>query len=207
MAIMTVKVGTAGFEGESVIAGHENLMEAVGIRDTIRASSTSSRARLSEIALTRYRDRASPKLAEACATGANIGQVDISLFRNTQTGMQVFMTYTLTETYVSRIEHDTAETNGVAYLPHVGYSNAGAPSWRPVALAFGTTVNDARAYARERAAPYPLYSEPPGAYTNNEVERIWLNAATITWTYTPFVAGVAQGAVQQGWNLQTGTVL
>ena len=207
MTTITVKVSSAGFEGESAIAGHEDRMEAVSIRDAVIGSSSVSRALVSEISLTRHKDRASPKLAEACATGTNIGQVEIAVFRNTQTGMQVFMTYTLTETYVSRIEHDTAEGKGVAYGPHIGYSQGGAPTWRPVMLGIGQTVNDHRAYARFRARPNPLFPESPGGYSNNEVERIWLNAASVAWTYTPFLAGVAQGAIRQGWNLQTGQPL
>lgn len=205
MAVITIKV--PNINGEATITGHTDELEAFSVGDAVHAASSSGKASLSELALGRYKDRATPKLAEACSTGANLGQVEVFAFKNTETGPQVFMKYTLTETYVSRIEHDTAETSGTAYLAHLGYSNAGPPWWGPSALALEMTVNDVRSYARDRARPSPLYNLPNGEYSNDEVERVWLNAATITWTYTPFAGGVAGGAVEQGWNLQTGVAL
>ena len=205
MAVITIKI--PNINGEATTAGHTDELEAFSVGDAVLAASSSGKASLSELALGRYKDRATPKLAEACATGANLGQIEVFVFKNTETGQQVFMKYTLTETYVSRIEHDTAESSGGAYLPHLGYSNAGPPSWRPTALALEMTVNDVRSYSQARARPIPLYNLPDGAYSNDEVERVWLNAATITWTYTPFSGGVAGGAVEQGWNLQTGVAL
>ena len=205
MAVITIKIPNVN--GEATTEGHTDELEAVSIGDAILAASSSGQASLSEIALGRFRDRASPKLAEACSTGANLGQVEVFIFKNTETGPQVFMKYTLTDTYVSRIEYDTADGKGNAYFPHVGYSNAGPPDWRPTALALNLSVNDVRSYSQQRARPTPVYLVPAGEYGNDEVERVWLNAATITWTFTPYTDGVPGGVVERGWNLQTGVAL
>ena len=204
----TITVNIPNIAGESTVANHTDELDAVSVFDAVVSGTGAGNAWLSEILLTRIKDRASPKLAEKCATGTSLGDVTVSLFRNVATGPQVYLKYTLTATYVSRIEYETAESSGIAYFPHAGYSQGGAPSWRPRALATGTTINDARAYARSRAAPNPIYDQPLGAFGVTEVERIWLNAATIKWTYTPYTDdGVAGGAVEQGWNLLTHAAL
>ena len=55
------------------------------------------------------------------------------------------------------------------------------------------TQNADRGYSRARANPVPVYPQPVGSITTDEVERVWLNAASIKWTYTPYTAGVAGG--------------
>ena len=198
----TITVNIPNIAGESTVANHTDELDAVSIFDVVQSGTGAGKAWLSEILLTRIKDRASPKLAEKCATGTSLGDVTVSLFRNVATGPQVYLKYTLTATYVSRIEYETAESGGIAYFPHVGYSGWGAPSYRPIALALGLTSNDARQKARARAAPNPLYDQPLGVFGVTEVERIWLNSATIKWTYTPYTDdGVAGGAVEQGWSL------
>ena len=119
------------------------------------------------------------------------------------------MTYVLTETYLSRIEHDTVDTTGTAYLPHGGFSNLGSPSsGRPLAVQQGVaTINDWREYSRARAAPYPIYVEPPAAFLNREVERLWLSAKTVTWSYDVYVDGVKSSTVSAGWDISANTVL
>lgn len=205
MAVLTLSI--PNINGEATVDGHLDELEAFGIGDAVLAPESSGSASLSEVVVWRFRDRATPKLMEACATGANLGQVEVYLFRNTELGPQVFLQYTLTDTYLSRLEHDTAETSGTAYLAHTGYSNVGAPDWRPLALALEMTVNDVRSHSRNQARPNPSYWVPRGAYTNDEIERVWLNAETITWTYTPYADGVAGGVVSQGWDLNLGRAL
>ena len=211
MTDITVRIeksgGTISIEGEATQTGHEGELEAIAIRDLIEAPTGTAKAQLSEIFLTRYRDKASPKLAEACSMGENLGTVTISLFKNTETGPQVFMKYTLTDTFVSRIEHETAEANGGAFLPHKGYSNYAGHAFRALWNLAGLTQNADRGYSRARANPVPVYPQPVGSTTTDEVERVWLNAATITWTYTPYTAGVAGGAIEKGWDLQTSVAL
>ena len=43
-----------------------------------------------------------------------------------------------------------------------------------------------------------------GAAGNMEVERLWLNAAQVRWTYTPYDQGRKGGAIEKGWNIQAG---
>ena len=163
MADITVRIektgGTISIEGEATQAGHEGELEAIAIRDLVEAPTGTSKAQLSEIFLTRYRDKASPKLAEACSMGENLGTVTVSLFKNTETGPQIFMKYTLTDTFVSRIEHETAEANGGAFLPHRGYSNYAGHAFRALWNLAGMTQNADRGYSRARANPVPVY--PP----------------------------------------------
>ena len=212
MATITVKIektaGTISIGGEATTTGHAGEVEAVAIRDLIVAPTGTAKAQLSEVFLTRFRDKATPKLAEACSMGENIGTVTISLFKNTEQGPKVYLEYTLTDTFVSRIEHETAEQNGSAYLPHLGYSNAGGHQFRSLWNLAGMNQNADRGYARDRANPVPLFPQPISDATTDEVERVWLNAATIKWTYTPYDStGTAGGAVSKGWNLQTSEAL
>lgn len=214
MADITVRIedaaapGSITIEGEATQAGHENELEAVAIRDLIEAPTGTSKAKVSEIFLTRYRDKATPKLAEACSMGRNIGTVTVSLFKNIGGGPKVFMTYKLTDTFVSRLEHETAEENGGAYLPHQGFSGAAGHTFRALWNLAGLTQNADREYSRRRAQPNPVFPQPLGSVTTDEIERVWLSAATITWTYTPYdAAGMPGGNIEKGWNLQTSVAL
>ena len=204
MAGITLNMSAGGIVGESAMTGHADELDATAIRDLVRAPDTAAKAYVSEIFVTRYRDKASPKLAEVCSLGVNVGTVTISIFKNTETGPQAFMQYELEETFVSRIEHETAEDNGGAYLPHQGYSGSGGTGDLASIHARGSTMNADRNYSRSRARPRPLFPMPIAAsVTDAEVERLWLSAAKIKWTYTPFVGGVAEGAVEKGWNMLT----
>ena len=195
MAQITLSIDT--INGESALANHVGELEALSIRDAILAPTTAGSAHLSEVFLTRFRDKASPKLAEACALGSDLGTMVVSVFRNTETGPTVMMTYELTHTYVSRIEHETNEEGGGAFLPYYGYGHLGESSLRPYLVRAGLTMNADRRYSRKRAQPTPTFPQPTGAAASNaEVERIWLNPATITWSYK------IGGTVEYGWDLQ-----
>jgi type VI secretion system Hcp family effector len=209
---ITVKVektaGTVSIPGESTVADHTGEIDAIAIRDLIQAPTGSASAKVSEIFLTRERDKASPKLAQACSMGENVGTVTIYLLKNVNGNPKPFMTYTLTETFVSRIEHETAEANGGAYLPHQGFSSTGGNVFGVLWRAAGLNQNADRAYSRDRAQPNPVYAMPMGAATDKEIERVWLSPATIKWTYTPYASdGLAGGNVEKGWNLQTSAEL
>lgn len=199
MAQITLKI--TDIDGESAIKDHAGELDAVAIRDLVFAPSTAGSAYVSEIFVTRLRDKATPKLAEACAVGTNIGDVVVSMFRNSEDGPVVMMKYELTDTYVSRIEHETGEDGGGAFLPHVGYGQAGESAHRAALSRWGLTMNSDRRYARRRAQPTPAFPMPIGASaSNSEVERLWLNPATIKWIYEP-----DDSNVERGWNLQTST--
>ena len=209
---ITVKIeksaGTISIAGESTVADHVGEIDALAIRDLIQAPTGSATARVSEIFLTRNRDKASPKLAEACAMGENIGTVTIYLLKNVNGTPEAFMTYTLTETFVSRIEHETAEVNGGAYLPHQGFSGWAGNVYGSLWRAAGLNQNADRGYSRARANPNPVYAMPLGEATDKEIERVWFSPATIKWTYTPYdIAGAPGGNVEKGWNLQSSAEL
>ena len=207
MANILVKI--EGVPGESTerATGYDDLLEAVAISDQIvAAAGSASKAKVSDICLTRMRDKGSPLLAQHCSTGKDLGDVFIYLFRNVGEGERIFMKYTLANAYVSRIEFDTADSSGIAYLPHDG----GAASEVNAALLLkggGGDPGRLAAFASDGSStggntlPSPIYNEPPGAATNTELERLWLHPARVEWSYTPFVGAAPQGAVVGGWNL------
>jgi len=208
---ITVKVektaGTISIAGESTVTGHTGEFDAIAVRDLIQAPTGSATAKVSEIFLTRERDKASPKLAEACAMGENIGTVTIYLLKNVNGEPKPFLTYTLSETFVSRIEHETAESNGGAYLPHQGFSGTAGNVFGSLWRAAGLNQNADRSYSRERANPNPVYAMPLGAATDKEIERVWFSPASIKWQYSSYDAVGTATNIEKGWNLQTSAEL
>ena len=155
-------------------------VDAIGIHDFVEGAYGSSRGVAHEIQLVRYRDRASPKLAEKCASGTGIGEVNIYIFKN-DGGVKLVMKLTLAGAYVSRIEYGTADSMGTAFQRHNGDETLGAHGAASDLQDVGRSVNDARGYSRKRARPKPLYMESPGTPTSTEVERVWLNFSAVTW--------------------------
>ena len=195
MSTITIKID--GIDGESLIHDHVDELEAVTISDIVAGGGGYSRAYVSEIALSRFRDRGSPILAHACSTGVNLGTVKIFLFHNVNVGTVPFMSYELSNAIVSRYEVSTVDATGQALGLHVGYSGMGAPAWRAGYVAAGHSVNDYRAYAVARATPRPVYPAPRTTSVDKEVERLWLSADLVRWT-------IEDGSVSKGWDLQAG---
>ena len=198
MATIILDIST--ISGESEMDGYTDKIEAIGIHDMVIGKFGADKSSTSEIVLTRYRDRASPKLAEACSKGTLLNETKIFLFKSLD-GPKVFLTYELAGTYVSRIEFDTADASGTAYLRHHGKGTEGAASFKG-SLAEGTTVNTHdRSYSRGRTKPNPAYGALPSRFTDTELERLWLSAKTVKWIYTPYNSeGIAQGAVSADWD-------
>ena len=177
---------TAMVAGTSAV--QENKIEAIAIRDQ------TEKGLASEIQLLRYRDRASPKLAEMCAGGKELGTVTINIF-NDADGLAIYMTLKLGAAFVSRIEFDTLDSTGTALERHNG-----APDMDMKKGKGGEkTVNDLRGYSRSRSRPRPIFAQAPGTPTNTDVERIWLNYRTVTWTF-------ARGNVEGKFNNSDSTV-
>ena len=169
--------------GESEVSGYENHLDAVAIRETLEipasASGRPTDARHSDIMLTRIRDRGSPKLAQACAAGTNLGDITISLYRSVGGVVTVYMSYALKQAYVSRYEYDTADEHGLAYMPHFG--PPGQPLAQPV---YGiASLLDAPAPDRARLSPRPMVAQPRGLAGRRDVERVWFNSARLEWLY------------------------
>ena len=214
MAVIVVEF--ANIQGESTVTGFTDQVDALSIRDSIvvslpqgsgrtRAARTVGQAQHSDIGLVRYKDRASPKLAEACSSGRNLGEVRINLFRTIETGTVRYMMYTLGQTFVSRYENDTVDDDGMVFEPTMVPSAPTAPpSWGAVGLMASVLGNSA---VNMRPAPRSLRSGSRRGPQNQEVERIWLNAATVKWTYTPYAQGIKGGTVEKGWDIQKGAEL
>lgn len=213
MAVITMNIPDVA--GESTVAEHVGELDALAIRETVYVptprgtrpgSRTVGRSRFSDIEVTRFRDIGSPKLSAHCSNGTNMGTVVISLFRNLETGVKVYMTYTMENTFVSRIEHETADSSGSAFLPHFNDSADIVP---PSSLGLSGSVASVLKsqfgdFMGARVAPRSLVSTIRGQYSNREVERLWLNPNKITWSYTPYVNGTAQGAVSKTWDIDAG---
>ena len=205
----TITINIESIKGESTVSGYENQVDALGLRETIELGQSSGggtgRARQSDVEIIRYKDSASAKLAEACASATSIGKVEINVFRTVDTGAAAYLTYVLTDTYVSRVEQETLDEQHVALRPHLSEMTRGLPLPGAAGLttALGSTVSEALASSRLMVLPL----EQTDAFSNLEVERISLNFNTITWNYVTYVDGKAAGSVQQGFNLATHTPL
>ena len=212
MAVIVVEF--VDIPGESTVTGFEEKVDAVAMRETLEVAAAQSsgstsgartvgQARHSDIELVRIKDRASPKLAQACSSGENLGQSRINLFRTLEQGLVVYMSYTLEQTFVSRIEHDTVDGNGIAYLPHfVGTSIVAPPSSLGLASVVAPMARSQAPALRMAARPaVPGVRGPAGTL---EVVRVWLNAAQVRWTYTPYKHGAKGGVIEKSWNIQAG---
>ena len=189
----TITVNVADITGESaVVADH---IDAFAISDFINSNGGGAASEVSELQLHRYRDRASPHLAHACAAGTNLGEVEITLHVNGDDGLEPFYKCSLTQTYVSRIEHQTLDSSGNALKRHYGFSG-GASETNYWGQALG---NDERSVARHRAHARPHNAESPGTYTDDEIERIWLSGEVVTWTFV-------DGNIATVWDIKQGRV-
>ena len=197
MAIIVVSI--AGIVGESKVVNYENQLDAIAIRDAIEVSSVGSKH--SDIELIRYRDRASPKVAVACASGTALGEVVITLFSSLD---RPYMTYTLSKTFVSRVEHDTLDDQGVALQAHfVGNSSTVPSSSKGIGSIVSVLAGNQNSGP---LVPCSITGVPRGVATNKNIERIWFNASQVRWTYTPYdYNGVPSGAIERAWSIQAGS--
>ena len=175
-----------------------NMVEAESIHDRVETGIAS------EIQILRTRDKASPKLAEKCASGAAIGNVTIYLV-DADNGNAVLFKWVLTGTYVSRYEYETLSDSGVAYQKHFGNENFSHSKAMHTSLNSGTSAsanNDYRSYTRGRTSFVP---EVPDAWakaadSGTELERVWLNYENVTWTST-------DGNVSGSYDNKTGSTV
>ena len=188
-------------DGESRKSGYTNKIDCSILRETleVQRGGSTRRARHSDIELTKERDRATPKLAHACSAGTVLGTCFIYVLNTQGTPL---MTYELRETVVSKVDHETLDANGTAYLPHSPAGTAAPPnatSPNPVvgAGALAGQVLPTGGQLMPRAYITNGFSAPG----NVEVERIWLNAEVVAWTHT-----AAGSNIQRAWNILTGAV-
>ena len=205
----TIILEVPGIPGESTRTGYRGMMDALAIRDSIEVASsysssgaqaatrTVSATKHSDIELIRKRDKGSPLLAKACATGTDLGLVKIYLLKTVGLSMVPFMEFHLTATYVSRIESETDDENGRAFLPHLGSQGSKRPVLSPTLVGGFSLINKETG----RPAPRALVSEVPADVRNSEIERVWLCPTSVTWKYTPYTGTVAGGVVQTTWSI------
>ena len=200
---------STGITGQSSVAGFADHVAVIGLRETIElgvpasGSGGAGKPKHSDFQLIRFRDSSSPKLAEACANAIDVGSVVITVFRTAGTGVVQFMQYLLSDgVYVSRIEQETLDEQHMAFGPHLMAPTRGLPVPGPAGLTsvLAPVVNQAVSAGRLLVNPLDVSDN----YSNQEVERVNLNANAVTWSYTPYDAGRAQGKVSAGYNLATG---
>ena len=208
MADIAIKID--GIQGICTLANHANECDAFSIRETLElptseggtgASGTGNRAKHSDIQVTRYRDKASPKLAEKLSAAASIGTVKIVVFKPVADTLTEILTYELEEAYISRMEYETVDQDLQALGPHINMttsSQALPPSESGLAALLSTYLASRSVTARE--APRPVYGSPRGPALEQEIERIWFNSKKITWTYDP----TGPNKVSKVYDLQTG---
>jgi len=207
MAIIAVQF--ENIEGECTQSGCENHVEAVGLRESIEAGvgamGRGGRGRQSDFEVIRFRDSASPKLAQACSSAENLGQVTIRVFQTNETGPGIYLVYELKEVYVSRVEQSTLDEGNEGFRPHLMSVNRGLPV--PGAIGLPSTLAPVISAASATSRLVPIPQKGNGAFTNRELERIFLNANSVKWSYTPYVGGAPAGVVERGFNLRAGTLI
>ena len=113
MATITAKIN--GINGESTIQNHTDEVEAIGVRESVVSSDAAPDGNRSvEIELIRHRDTASAKLAQNCAAGTNLGNVNIYMLNDDG---ETFMEYALTNAYVKQIQHGTLDQSNIGHQP------------------------------------------------------------------------------------------
>ena len=208
MATIILDIG-ATIPGEATRTGFAGKLEALSIRDSIEIDSayttagttttrTAGEAKQSDIELIRKRDKGSPLLAQACANGTDLGEVKIYLLKTVGTGLSTFMQFTLKDTYVSRYESETADDKGSAYKPHLGSLSSKLPKLSAALVGVNTILPPKD--ERGRPSPRSLLPDLPGTARDTEIERVWLNASGVIWTYTPYTGTTAGGAIVKGWS-------
>lgn len=207
MAIIAIQFGS--IKGECTINGCDDHVDAVGIRESVESNIGSAargagRGRASDIELVRYKDSASPKLIQACSAAENLGETVIRLFQTIESGNAIFMQYKLEATYISRIEQITLDEGNYGFQPQLMSVTRGLPT--PGTIGLSSTLAPVVSAAAANSRLVPIGTGPLGnGFSNRELERVFLNANSVTWTYTPYKNGVAGGAVERGFNLRTGT--
>ena len=197
---MQITLDIPNITGESVLAGHEEKLDAIALYDAIRSAvGTAGAARHSEVVVVREVDRASPKLCEACARGIDLGEVTASIFANTDTGQVVMAEFVIGATYVKRYTRATLDTKGIAFGPQLGFGNQDVPAWRGLSSTLRSSSGDSRASAKALAYPLPLYSAQVDGFAEREIEHVWLSGAEVQWNYE------RGGGSRVSWNIARGS--
>ena len=114
MAMIVAKINT--ITGESETTGYIGQVPGIGITESVVSSASNADGnRLQELEIIRYKDSASPKLAEACAAGTSLGQVVVRLLQDFDGEIKTLMSVQLENTFVKRIHQETLDNANLAY--------------------------------------------------------------------------------------------
>ncbi len=99
-------------DGESILAGYENLIDLVSIKHEINLpmtvdkssnSRTAGRPMLKDFQIDMLLNKAYPKFLEACGDGKNLGKVKITSLRVNEGKLSEIVTFTLDNVYVADV--------------------------------------------------------------------------------------------------------
>lgn len=206
-----IAIDMVSIKGGCEIDGFKNQVEAIAVRETIEAGvrqdgGGTGQPNHSDIQLIRYKDAASPKFAEKCAAGDELGNVTISVLRMAGNSTKAYMQYVLTGVYVSRIESETLDEANAAMGMHLTESARGRPLPGAVGMPSVLAPVVSQSIAVSRPAVLPV--EVSGGFSDNQIERLSLHPETVTWVFTTWGAtGTSGGTVRHGFDLLKGKAL
>ena len=205
MALIAINFKTKKLAGESTVAGFKGQVDAMAIRESIEAGVRQEGGGLgqpnhSDIEVLRIKDKASPKIAEWCASGENLGEVIISVLKTVRGTAKPYMEYELNGVRIARVEEETVDEANTAYQLHLTEQVRG----RPLPGSVGDTsvlapvVSESVAMSRPAVVP----TEVGVAFSEVQIERVSLNPTSVKWihkTYPP--SGGAPSTVEHGYDL------
>ncbi len=125
-------------EGESTDDKHQGWIEVlrygIGVKQTVSTTASSSggasaeRADFTDFKFKKFLDKSSPKLALACAAGIHIDKIAVEVCR-AGTDKVTFMTYTLTNCLISRIDTTSGGDTSGKFPAEMVKINYGKIEW------------------------------------------------------------------------------
>lgn len=208
----TIALDIPGIAGECKIAGYQNKVDALGIADLIvriphsLKNTTSATVKHSSIIVKRYRDAASPLIAQACSSVKQFDAVNLYMFRTLETGLVRYMHYEMTGVNLMHLHYETEDSMGTAFAPHflsdadeVQAGSCGVSEQvQMVPKSDRATLNRRPIVQAANARLFMNFGE-------GQVEWFSLWPRTVTWTYTQYLNGNDVGSSSKSWNILAGT--
>ena len=130
---MATVVAMLGSEivGQSTLPGYQNQVDAIAINHSIhlpiswdgQTRSTGSSSRHGALELTRYIDRASPKIYQACSRGRVIPSVRVIVYKTGESGaIEKFLIINVRNSYISRASIATGQGQNLRSVENVNDS-------------------------------------------------------------------------------------
>ena len=205
MALIAIDFVTKKLKGECTVANFKDQVDAMAIRESIEAGVRQEGGGLgqpnhSDIEVLRIKDKASPKIAEWCASGEDLGEVKISVLKTVRGAAKAYMEYELDGVRIARVEEETVDEANTAYQLHL----TDQPRGRPLPGSVGSTsvlapvVSESVAMSRPAVVPV----EVGVAFSEVQIERVSLNPTSVKWIHKTYPAsGGAPSTVEHGYDL------